>query len=127
MNPIVNPWWFYLSERVDAILILSILGLLASGTMVLYSVLDEHKNERYNKPDKLDEDYVEAKKNRKLFTKILIPCLIIAIFTPSSSTVCKMIVAQNITPNNIAVVGGKVEDVVDYICEKIEELDKAEE
>ena len=31
MNPIISPWWFYLSERVDAILILSILGLLASG------------------------------------------------------------------------------------------------
>ena len=123
MNPIINPWWFYLLERIDVIMILSVLGAIASGFMVVFSILDEREYGIFNEPNRLDKDYVKAKKNRKLFTKILIPFLIIAILTPSSNTVYKMIVAQNVTPNNIQAIGGTLEDAIDYIFEKIDALD----
>lgn len=74
------------------------------------------------------EDNLEEKEKQsyfrylKLVLKVIIPCVIITIFTPCSDTIYKMIVADNVTPHNIEVIGDTIEDSIDYIFEKINSL-----
>lgn len=55
-----------------------------------------------------------------LVSFIMLWCSTIAI--PSESTMYKMIIANNITENNIESVKGEVNDLIDYIIDKIDEL-----
>lgn len=120
MEPIINPLWFYLIDIVDGVRFTSKLMLLVSLiTLAIISfatlfcwledMLEENKKKSYFK-------YL------KLVLKVIIPCVIITIFTPCSDTIYKMIIADNITPHNIEVVGDTIEGGIDYIFEKINSL-----
>lgn len=120
MEPIINPLWFYLIGVVDnlqivvgIILILSCIALAIVSLIMFFEYselyLEEQEKQAYFK-------YL------KITLKVIIPCIIITSFTPSSDTIYKMIIADNITPHNIEVVGDAVEGGIDYIFEKINSL-----
>ena len=120
MEPIINPLWFYLIDVVDSlqtvvgiILILSCIALAIVSLIMFFEYselyLEEQEKQAYFK-------YL------KTILKVIIPCIIITSFTPSSDTIYKMIIADNITPHNIEVVGDAVEGGIDYIFEKINSL-----
>lgn len=120
MEPIINPLWFYLIDVVDGVNFTSTLMLFVSlialaiisfGTLFcwLEDTLEENEKKSYFK-------YL------KLVLKVIVPCVIITIFTPCSDTIYKMIIADNITPHNIEVVGDTIEGGIDYIFEKINSL-----
>ena len=120
MEPIINPLWFYLIDVVDnlqivvgIILILSCIALAIVSLIMFFEYselyLEEQEKQAYFK-------YL------KITLKVIIPCIIITSFTPSSDTIYKMIIADNITPHNIEVVGDAVEGGIDYIFEKINSL-----
>lgn len=55
---------------------------------------------------------------------ICVLCMLMAVFVPSKNTIIEMIVAQNITVNNINAGEEKVKEAIDYIVEKIKEVSK---
>ncbi len=125
MEPIINPWLFYLIDIVDNInlicIIMLVIALIASGLIsiclfdvVAGGIIEEDEKQTYFK-------YL------KISLKVIIPCIIITILTPSSDTIYKMIIADNITPHNIEIVGDTVESSIDYIFEKINSLTLEEE
>ena len=120
MEPIINPLWFYLIDVVDnlqivfsSILILSCIVLV----IICFIMFFEY-----------GESYIDEKEKQiyfkclKTLLKVIIPCVIITTFTPSSDTIYKMIIADNVTPHNIEVVGDTIEGGIDYIFEKINSL-----
>lgn len=120
MEPIINPLWFYLIGVVDnlqivvgIILILSCIALAIVSFIMFFEYLESYLEEREK------QTYF---KYLKTALKVIIPCIIITILTPSSDTIYKMIIADNITPHNIEVVGDAVEGGIDYIFEKINSL-----
>lgn len=120
MEPIINPLWFYLIDVVDGVkvtstfmLIVSIIALAIDSFISLFSWSED------NLEEKEKQSYFRY---LKLMLKVIIPCVIITIFTPGSDTIYKMIVADNITPHNIEVVGDTIEGGIDYIFEKINSL-----
>lgn len=120
MEPIINPLWFYLIDVVDNInlicMIILIIALIALCVIAICAVSDIVS-------DIIREDEKQAYfKYIKISLKVIIPCIIITSFTPSSDTIYKMIIADNITPHNIEVVGDAVEGGIDYIFEKINSL-----
>lgn len=105
MEPIINPWVFYLIDMVDGWkTILQLCGGLL-WIILFFSII-------------LPFDDFNGL-NKKLFIKIAIPLTIVASLIPSSLTIYKMVIADNVTPNNIQIVGDTVEDGIDYIFEKI--------
>ena len=125
MKPIINPWLFYLIDVADNInlicIIMLVIALIASGLIsiclfdaVAGGIIGEDKKQAYFK-------------RLKTSLKVIIPCIIITILTPSSDTIYKMIIADNITPHNIEIVGDTVESSIDYIFEKINSLTLEEE
>lgn len=119
MEPIINPWLFYLISVVDNMLVFLTIITVLSGTavfafIVAYGICS------------VDNYYEECKpihiKFLKTSLKIFIPTLILSMLIPNSTTIYKMIVADNVTPHNIEVVGDTIEGGIDYIFEKINSL-----
>ena len=125
MEPIINPLWFYLIDIVDGVkstctfmLIVSFTVLAIISFVFLFSWSED------NLEEKEKQSYFRY---LKLVLKVIIPCVIITIFTPCSDTIYKMIIADNVTPHNIEVVGDTIEGGIDYIFEKINSLTLEEE
>ncbi len=109
--PIINPFYFYLMDVADSIktgstiLLLIIVLLVALGTGPLL----------------MSYDFEDIKWNL-VKRYLIVPCLILTsltIFTPSSSTLTKMIIAENITVENYEIAKGEVTELIDYIFDKI--------
>lgn len=119
MNPIINPWWFYLidivSEAELVSVIVFVIGVITLIGVIMIYILDHDCM--------LKEEQEQLKKFLKaLVVSVIISCIACAVI-PSKETIYAMMISEQITPNNIQVVGGTLEDAVDYIFEKIDALD----
>ena len=88
MQPIINPMWFYLVEILDGVKDIGIIcSVLTIAIAVLtFIIIDESDN--------------NTKKLKKLIMPIVIS-LLLAILVPSKSVMYQMLVAKNITKDNI--------------------------
>lgn len=109
MTPIISPWLFYLVDVISNLKIACcIFPLAILGGIVLWIVCDE--------------DASEEKLNR-LFKKWFIVTIVFLAFTlflPSKKTCYQMMVASQVTEENIKSAEDVIKDSVDYIFEKID-------
>ena len=120
MEPIINPLWFYLIDVVDSLqIVVGIILMLSCIALAIVSIIMFFEYSELYLEEREKQTYF---KYLKTALKVIIPCIIITSFTPSSDTIYKMIIADNITPHNIEVVGDAVEGGIDYIFEKINSL-----
>lgn len=120
MEPIINPLWFYLIDVVDKInLICMIILIIACIALAIVSLIMFFESAESYSDEREKQAYF---KYLKITLKVIIPCLLLTILTPCSTTLYKMIIADNITPHNIEVVGDTIEGGIDYIFEKINSL-----
>lgn len=124
MEPIINPWLFYLIAVVDdAQWFLNIIIFLSIASFIVISTyyFIEFCSDDYRKEHK--ENALKNSKSilKKIF-KTFIACSVAISIIPGSDTIYKMIVADNITPNNLEIVSDTVEGGIDYIFEKINSL-----
>lgn len=121
MEPIISPWLIYFAEMCNVFNVLLILLLVASAVASLYfgaAVIDN---------DWRTED--EQKINAKMFKISVVVAIISAlgvIFVPTTDTVYKMIIFNNITTNNIEKGKDYIEDIIDYTAEKLIEVKEGE-
>lgn len=122
MEPIISPWIIYFAEMCDVFNVLLIFLLVASAIVSLYSgasILDDSWR---------TED--EQKTNVKVFKIGIVVTIIGAlgvIFVPTTNTVYKMIIFNNITINNIEKGQDYVEDIIDYTAKKLIEIKEGED
>ena len=107
--PIVNPIWFYVINICDVIKMLSmiascfLLGIFIVATLEKNNVLTDEK------------DY-------KSIVISTIIALSLSVFIPSKDTAYLMLIASKITPANIQIAEESNENIIDYIIEKIDEM-----
>lgn len=94
MEPVINPWLFYLSEVASAILAVSLFTVILAFITFVYGIVTMLSNEEFGDKDK---DYLRGKKLFRTSLVILIISLVIFVFVPSSDTILKMVIAQNVT------------------------------
>lgn len=122
MEPIINPWFIYFAGMCDVAKVLFILLLIGSVVANIYfgaSILDNSW---------MTED--EQKTNAKMFKIGIVVTIISAlgvILVPTTDTVYKMIIFNNITTNNIEKGKDYVEDIIDYTVEKLIEVKEGED
>lgn len=110
MTPIINPWLFYLVDVIGNLKLgcLVIPTLLAFGGVILFLLFENITDEQFTKAIK----------------KLLI-CAVCGITAwmvlPSQETCYKMMVASQVTEENIQKAEDVIKDSVDYIFEKINE------
>lgn len=114
MNPIINPWLIYLSEKSETFgFTLITFGIFG---VIIYIIGNIINSVEYGKP-----------LFKKSFCIVSVVLILISSLLPSQKTILTMITVQQLTPTNIKIVGNTIEDTVDYIVEKIEDIIKEEE
>lgn len=120
MEPIVNPWYFYLMGLSGSISFIACLGAVFSGILFFIglcikvaSICDRS----------MEDDWKKLSKTYRAVKILLVVLLFIAIAVPSKETLVQMVVAQQVTPKNVekAISAGKnlkdelKKDVIDII------------
>lgn len=116
MKPIINPWMFYLVECLDGLKMLCILAvplLVFVIGYITFTIDDLVRGE--------EKELKSARRTRKIVILFSILLLIVIPFIPSKETCYKMMVASQITDNNIQKAEDTIKNSVDYIFEKINE------
>ena len=113
MTQIINPWWFYLVDVIGSfkiwclvLLVFCVLGFGATMLLEYDEVLDESD---------------EVKVIKTLKKMVIVGALVITfdMFLPTKETCYKMMVASQVTEENIQKAEDVIKNSVDYIFEKI--------
>lgn len=113
MKPIINPWIIYFASRVDSLKILAGCILVCCIIAICIAFIEG------------DIDYGSVLTHRSFMKKCVIIYIISAVvlvITPSTETVYTMVVANEITPDNIQAFGKTGKNVVDYITDQIDKI-----
>lgn len=112
MTPVISPWVFYAMSVVGGLEVITIAGLVVSGTLiVMITILWVMSLDGCFEAETVGS----IKKFLKTaFIAMLISCLL-TVFVPSEKTIGKMIVAQNVTYERMEVVANTVETVYNDI------------
>lgn len=106
MKPIISPWLIYFASRADALGTLFMIVTFIAFGICLIGFFDE----------------CLTKNGFKLFISIGIISAILTILIPTTETVYTMMVANEITPDNIQTIGKTGKDVVYYITDQIDKV-----
>ena len=113
MTPIINPWLFYIVDLLDGLKTLCIIAVPVLVIVIGFLTVTIDDLGR--------GDGKELIRTRKIVILFSISILIVIPFIPSKETCYKMMVASQITDNNIQKAEDTIKNSVDYIFEKINE------
>lgn len=124
MTYYINPIWFYLMNVSNGIKIfLCVLGVLLSIVSLIAFMACT-----------IDIDITDLKDEEKkifnLFKKIIIASIIsisIGILIPSKETCVEMMIASQVTHENVAATKEEIYEIVDYITDKVNEDKEGED
>lgn len=115
MKPIINPWLIYFVDCLELVQLSCILMVIALVVAILILTC------RMDDLEYKEKELKSARRTRKIVIFFSILLLIVIPFIPSRETCYKMMIASQITNNNIQKAEDVIKDSVDYIFEKINE------
>lgn len=117
MTPIINPWLFYLADVIgnfkSACFVLILLIAISFGAITLIEI--------GGTADELELDEVKVIKTLKKMAIVVVLLMTFNMLLPSKKTCYQMMIASQITDNNIQKAEDVIKNSVDYIFEKINE------
>lgn len=117
MTPIINPWLFYLVDVIgnfkSACFVLILLIVIGFGVITLIEIGEA--------ADELELDEAKVIKNLKKMAIVVVLLMTFNMLLPSKKTCYQMMIASQITDNNIQKAEDVIKNSVDYIFEKINE------
>lgn len=118
MTPIISPWVFYLMSVVDGIgCSLTILLVTVAVAILIFVVKGYVESEDFHNAEESRNCYKAAKKSGVILAIIMA----LDVFIPTTDTITKMIVAQNVTYERVEaatdVVQTVYEDIMDLFAE----------
>lgn len=120
MHYIINPWIFYILYLADSVKIVCVLFLILSvlGFVAYCFAYDDFLEE-----DKYPSPVTLIRK----FKIPLILSIVFIVFVPTSETVYKMLIASQVTTENIGTAKDTIQDVADYIVDAVKEIKEKED
>lgn len=131
---IISPWLIYfIGQAIDikvisifiVVILVVIIGRFLIDRTEIVDDLEMYRATPNFYGDRINKSEGELKRNNKrLFLTILLCVifLLISLLTPDEATCYKMLVADQLTYENINKLGDSAKDTVDYIFDKIEEV-----
>lgn len=113
MQPIINPWIFYLIDILESLSFIAMAGIIGAFFMILTGNLD------ISTPID-DDDIRHGKKMVKWGMIIALISTPILVLTPSKDTMYTMLTSSMVTEDNLDKATKAIQDGVDYIFEKID-------
>lgn len=120
MNPIISPLTIYLINLMDplhAVFIGACIVFLVLA--ILYGI--DYLDNKDSSTEKYQKQAQKALGRTRRMAVICVLCMLLAVFVPSKNTIIEMIVAQNITVDNINAGEEKLKDAIDYLVDKVKE------
>ena len=118
MTYYINPIWFYLinlSTGIKIFIATLSIPLLAVSTAIILFIILEESDDITNLAD-------NKKKTLKLCKKTIITGIIlvfIGVLIPSKETCIEMMIASQVTHENVAATKKEIYEIVDYITDKV--------
>lgn len=112
MTPIINPWLLYLVNFLGDLKDICSIVLIVCGVAMAFLAFNGF----------IDEDEEKLKANKKTNKRLLavsLSMLIVITFIPSKKTCYQMMIASQVTEENVKKAEDVIKDSVDYIFEKI--------
>lgn len=113
MQPIINPFIFYLISVAENLKIVSIVTLTVAGgalfILILWAFFEGEFSDSLVRPT-------------KIISIILVIFLLISVFLPSQEACYQMLVAYAVTPNNLEMVKDTGVSIGDYIIESAKDI-----
>lgn len=117
MTPIINPWLFYLVDVIgnfkSACFILLLIIVIGFGAIFLIEIGETS--------DELELDEAKVIKTLKKMVGASVLLMTFYMLLPSKETCYKMMIASQVTEENIQKAEDTIKESVDYIFEKINE------
>lgn len=130
MKPIINPWIMYiigLIYNINIVFSIIFIVLLSIFILILFGIIVTFvDNYTIDEIDSFLDDYHDFIKWFKRGCVALVIIGTVLILMPSEKTLYSMVVLDNVTPNNIETIGNTGKDVVDYIFDKIDQMNEEE-
>ena len=121
MHYIINPWMFYLLGLVDSIGVACVAFLavfaIVFGSYALIWFVEFSWDEKYPTPSQIFKKWKVP----------LILSIVFLVFTPSTDTIYKMMIASQVTTENIDTAKETIQDVADYIVDAVKEIKDKED
>lgn len=118
MHYIINPWVFYLLGLSNSVWMACAIFLavfaIAFGSYLLIWTIDYIGDDRYPTP-------IQILKKWKV---LLILTAAFIVFMPSTDTIYKMLIASQVTTENIDTAKETIQDVADYIIDAVKEIEE---
>ena len=130
MVPIINPWTFYLIDILSNLKGISrfatFITVLALILIVIITAYFKVQDSCYGSENNIEVIEILTRFFKKL---LIVACIAISVFivTPSEETMYKMLVAQNVTYENVDKAQEEIKETVDYIFKKLGKEDKKDE
>ena len=113
-EPIINPWLIYVAEVSENLRVINIIiGVILSiitGLFILFSLVEE------------EDPFANYKKIVRPLILVSIITICLGIIIPSKDTIYTMIAFNQLTPSNIEGAKGDCKEIIDYVIEKVEEI-----
>ncbi len=106
MEPIISPWIFYWMDIAGA-LKMTLVALATFGLFAMFFAAMHNDIE--------DKPIIPAIKPIAI---AIVVVLFVVAFIPSKDTMYKMLITSYITPNNIELVGGSIDNALDKLTDK---------
>lgn len=122
MHYIINPWIFYLLGLADSIGIACVAFLFLFGiTFGVYALI------WFVEFSEDDDGYPKPMHILKKWKVPLILTIAFLVFMPSTDTIYKMMIASQVTTENIGTAKETIQDVADYIIDAVKEIKEKED
>ena len=117
MTPVIDPRWFYLMDVNEKLRQFALVLMFTTAVWSFVRCMYDSKED-----DLLSiKDDVRNLKISRWQTVVMISCLVFLIFGPTSETIAKMLIADNITYESLDAGEEVVKDTIDYIIDRLNE------
>ena len=111
MTPIISPWIFYVINLLTNLSIICFIIVAVLAVTIMFTIIGAGIE---------DNDISTILKKMKPLYIIVLICILFTVAIPSESTMYKMLVAQNVTSDNLNAATDIIKNGVDYIFDKLD-------
>ena len=122
--PIILPVFFYLLQVLDELKLVTIIFFSLSVAIAFIIAIVEFYTFLDDEESKIISLFSKWLK-RSLVATII--SLVLLVFLPTKKTIIAMVIAKNITPQNIENAQNVIKSSIDYVFEKINSLESTKE
>lgn len=130
MTYYINPIWFYLINLASGTKVFLLVVGSLTMTLAIFTAIIYYIDAGFDITDMNDDEKMWMKKWIMRFTKIFIAGIItlfIGVLVPSKETCVEMMIASQVTHENVSATKEEIYEIIDYMTDKVNKTEKVEE